>query len=110
MLVAMVGVLSHYISKLDITNTSLKKCEMVLFLTFAFALWGGRRRPRRLFLRFSPEFIFSGCEASFEELFELGCSSMGLRLLYDPLHSSLSASFLLFHRSNGKSFDHTKLW
>ena len=38
MLVALVGVLSHYISQLDITKTALKKCEIVLFLTFAFAL------------------------------------------------------------------------
>ena len=38
MLVAMVGVLSHYISQLDITKAALKKCEMILLLTFAFAL------------------------------------------------------------------------
>ena len=41
-------------------------------------------------LRSSPEFTFSGCEVSFEEIFEPRFSSMGFRihrlhLLYDPL-------------------------
>ena len=41
MLVAMIGVLSHYISKPDIIKTTLKECKMVLSLTFAFAGGGG---------------------------------------------------------------------
>ena len=42
----MVGVLSHYISKPDIIQTTLKECEMVLSLTFAFAGGeGGRSGP-----------------------------------------------------------------
>ena len=71
---------------------------MVLSLTFAFA--GGEGRAEAVLeaistsafweLRSSPEFTFSGCEVSFEEIFEPRFSSMGFRihrlhLLYDPL-------------------------
>ena len=73
-------------------------------------------------LHSSPELIFSGCEVSFEELFELRFSSSNSptssslwpssssSLSSSSLNSSLSVSFLLFHWSNGKTFDHTKLW
>ena len=73
-------------------------------------------------LHSSPELIFSGCEVSFEELCELRFSSSNsptssslwpsssLSLSSSSLNSSLSVSFLLFHWSNRKTFDHTKLW
>ena len=69
---------------------------MFLSLTFAFAGGGPEAVPEAVSpsafweLRFSLEFAFSGCEVSFEEIFDLRFSSMGFRihrlhLLYDPL-------------------------
>ena len=125
----MVGVLSHYISQIDITKAALKKCEMVLLLTFAFALQGGRPGGcfcfhflgTALFSRinfFGMRSLFWG--AFWASIFFNGTSnsptssslwpSSSSSLSSSSLNSSLSVSFLLFHWSNGKTFDHTKLW
>lgn len=92
---------------------------------------GSRRRSRRLFLLslsgnctllpnsfFGIQSLFWG--AFWASIFFNGTSnsptssslwpSSSLSLSSSSLNSSLSVSFLLFHWSNGKTFDHTKLW
>ena len=102
MLVAMVSVLSNYISQLDITKTALKKCEMVLFLTFAFALGGrGEGGPGGSFCAFLPNSFFRDAKPLLR-------SFLSLDVLQWDFDFFMTLFILLFRQASCSSIDPTE--